>query len=58
MIENLIIDEQTLREHNIEQILVRAVSLFRKTGLSDLANKWERILNTYASKKALNNIQN
>jgi hypothetical protein len=54
MIEDLTIEDQKLQEHNIEQILVRAVNLFRKTGLSDLANKWERILNTYASKKALN----
>ncbi len=53
MIENLAIDEQKLREQNIEEILVRAVNLFKKTGLSELANKWERILNTYTSKKSL-----
>jgi hypothetical protein len=53
MIENFTTEEEKLRENNIEEILVRAVNLFKKTGLSELANKWERILNSYISKKSL-----
>ncbi|MHA1669015.1 MAG: hypothetical protein ACTSV5_00400 [Promethearchaeota archaeon] len=41
----------TAEENKIEEILLRAVSLFRRTGLSDLAEKWDKILRTYANKK-------
>ena len=41
------------RTKEIEDILTRAVSLFRKTGLTELADKWDRILKTYLSKKIL-----
>jgi hypothetical protein len=36
---------------NIKNILDRAVKLFRRTDLPELAEKWDRILNTYCSKK-------
>lgn len=38
-------------DNQIEEILTRAVSLFRRTGLSDLAEKWDKILRTYTNKK-------
>ncbi|MHA2281856.1 MAG: hypothetical protein ACXAC5_13515 [Promethearchaeota archaeon] len=38
-------------EENITNILDRAVKLFRKTDLPELAEKWDKILNTYRSKK-------
>ncbi|MFW9895502.1 MAG: hypothetical protein ACFFD7_06840 [Candidatus Thorarchaeota archaeon] len=38
-------------EENIAKILDRAVKLFRRTDLPELADKWDRILNTYRSKK-------
>ena len=41
------------RTKEIEDILTRGVSLFRKTGLTELADKWDRILKTYLSKKIL-----
>ena len=41
------------RSKEIEDILTRAVSLFEKTGLTELAEKWDRILKTYLSKKTL-----
>jgi hypothetical protein len=53
-----IIEKATLCRHNlednkIEEILSRAVSLFKKTGLDELAEKWDRILRTYMSRKLL-----
>ncbi|MHA2035464.1 MAG: hypothetical protein ACW98X_03465 [Promethearchaeota archaeon] len=36
---------------NITNILDRAVKLFRRTDLPELADKWDKILNTYRSKK-------
>ena len=47
------INNQTLQENQIEEILRTAVSLFKRTGLTDLADKWDRILKTYLSKKNL-----
>ena len=38
-------------EENIAKILDRAVKLFKKTNLNELAEKWDRILKTYDSKK-------
>ena len=51
-------DETPLRkdligENDIEEILYRAVSLFKKTGLTELAEKWDRILKMYVGKKIL-----
>jgi hypothetical protein len=50
MIENL---NKIESENKIEEILERAVNLFQKTGLTELANKWDRILTTYSTKKSL-----
>jgi len=38
-------------EENIKNILNRAVKLFRRTDLPELADKWDKILNTYHIKK-------
>ena len=52
MIETSSTDPDMLRyEENIAKILDRAVKLFRRTNLNDLADKWDRILKTYDSKK-------
>ena len=40
-------------EENITNILDRAVKLFRRTELPELAEKWDKILNTYRSKKKI-----
>ena len=51
MIENASTDPDILKyEENIANILDRAVKLFRRTNLNELAEKWDRILKTYASK--------
>lgn len=47
-----IIDNRT-EENQIEEILDRAVNLFEKTGLKDLAEKWDTILKMYVGKKEL-----
>ncbi len=52
MIENASNDSEILKyEENIAEILDRAVNLFRRTNLTELADKWDRILKTYNSKK-------
>ncbi|MFX0041495.1 MAG: hypothetical protein ACFE8L_01165 [Candidatus Hodarchaeota archaeon] len=38
-------------EENIAKILDRAVKLFRKTDLNELAEKWDKILKNYHAKK-------
>lgn len=38
-------------EENIAKILNRAVNLFKKTNLTELADKWDRILKTINSKR-------
>jgi hypothetical protein len=54
MMENSSFDYEVLNhESKIEEILTRAVALFQKTGLSDLAEKWEKILKTYISREEL-----
>ena len=40
-------------DNQIEEILYRAVNLFKKTGLTELAEKWDRILKMYVGKKVL-----
>ncbi len=40
-------------ENQIEEILFKAVNLFKKTGLTDLAEKWDKILKMYVGKKDL-----
>ena len=55
MIENSSYKDHGLKdanfEENIANILDRAVKLFKRTKLDSLAEKWDRILNTYKSKK-------
>ncbi|MHA1913421.1 MAG: hypothetical protein ACW986_10860 [Promethearchaeota archaeon] len=46
-------DNETCEE-NIAHILDQAVKLFRRTDLPELADKWDRILNTYRTKKTFN----
>ena len=38
-------------EENIANILDRAVKLFKKTDLNELAEKWDKILKNYHAKK-------
>ena len=40
-------------EENIKNILDRAVKLFRRTDLPELAEKWDKILNSYRTKKKM-----
>ena len=42
-----------IEDRQIEKILFRAVDLFKKTGLTDLAEKWDKILKTYVAKREL-----
>jgi len=44
--------ESLKHEENIAKILDNAVELFRKTGLGELAAKWDRILHNYMRAKA------
>ena len=53
MIDNIHLKNDLVEDKQIEKILFRAVDLFKKTGLTDLAEKWDRILKTYVSKKDL-----
>ena len=55
MLDNLHLRENKPEEKQIEEILFRAVNLFEKTGLKDLAEKWDTILKMYAGKKELSN---
>ncbi len=53
MIETSSTDPDIVRyEENITKILDRAVKLFRRTNLEELAEKWDKILTTYKSKKS------
>jgi len=53
MIDNTTLRKDLIDENQIEEILFRAVNLFKKTGLTDLADKWDRILKMYVGKKDL-----
>jgi len=53
MIDNIPLKNDLFEEKQIEKILFRAVDLFKKTGLTDLAEKWDKILKTYVAKKGL-----
>ena len=55
MLENLPLRENRSEEKQIEDILFRAVNLFEKSGLKDLAEKWDTILKMYVGKKELSN---
>lgn len=51
--DNTPLRKDLIGENQIEEILFRAVTLFKKTGLSDLADKWDKILKMYVGKKDL-----
>ena len=53
MLDNLPLKENRFEEKQIEEILFRAVNLFEKTGLKELAEKWDNILKMYVGKKVL-----
>ncbi len=53
MIDNIHLKNDLIEEKQIEKVLFRAVDLFKKTGLTELAEKWDRILKTYVAKKGL-----
>ena len=53
MIDNIDLENDLFEDKQIEKILYRAVDLFKKTGLTDLAEKWNRILKTYVAKREL-----
>ncbi len=53
MLENFPLKENISEEKQIEDILFRAVNLFEKTGLKELAEKWDTILKMYVGKKVL-----
>jgi len=53
MIDNIHLKNDLVEDKQIEKILFRAVDLFKKTGLTDLAEKWDKILKTYVAKKEL-----
>ncbi|MBA7514683.1 hypothetical protein ES705_06716 [subsurface metagenome] len=53
MIDNIHLKNDLLEEKQIEKLLFRAVDLFKKTGLTDLAEKWDRILKNYVAKREL-----
>ncbi len=39
-------------DQSIAKMLYRAVGIFERTGLTELAEKWERILNNYIRAKS------
>jgi len=53
MLENLPLRENRSEENRMEEILFKAVNLFEKTGLKELAEKWDIILKMYVGKKVL-----
>ncbi|MFX0033097.1 MAG: hypothetical protein ACFE8V_12935 [Promethearchaeota archaeon] len=53
MTENINLNNDISNETKIIQTFDRAVKLFEKTGLHDLAEKWNKILNTYINRENL-----
>lgn len=49
----MIDQDELYLSNSIIKILSNSVTLFRKTGLDDLAHKWDRILRNYIKKKSL-----
>ena len=48
------IDIENLRvDGSIAKMLYRAVGIFERTGLPELAEKWEKILNNYIRAKSI-----
>ena len=52
MMETIKFSNDLSKEAKIIQILDRAVTLFKKTGLIDLAEKWNKILKNYYRKRS------
>ena len=53
MMNNTPLRKDIIGDNQIEEIIFRAVNLFKKTGLTELAEKWDKILKTYVGKKSL-----
>ena len=53
MMDNTPLRKDIIGDNQVEEILFRAVNLFKKTGLTELAEKWDKILKTYVGKKNL-----
>ena len=56
MTENVKLNSDIANETKIIQVFDRAVKLFEKTGLNDLAEKWNRILKTYMNREKLGDL--
>jgi len=54
--ENIKLDNEISNEVRIIQIFNRAMNLFKKTGLDDLAEKWDKIIKTYINREHLSEI--
>ncbi|MGB5912814.1 MAG: hypothetical protein WBH31_16600 [Promethearchaeia archaeon] len=56
MMETIKFNNDLSKEAKVIQIFNRAVTLFKKTGLIDLAEKWNKILKTYMNRENLKQI--
>ncbi len=56
MMETIKSNNDLSKEAKILQIFDRAVTLFKKTGLNELAEKWNKILKTYTNRENLNKL--
>lgn len=56
MMETIKFNNDFSKEAKIIQIFDRAVTLFKKTGLNDLAEKWNKILKTYMNRENLSKL--
>jgi len=53
MMDNTPLRKDIIADNQVEEILFRAVNLFKKTRLTELAEKWDKILKTYVGKNSL-----
>ncbi|MFX1458992.1 MAG: hypothetical protein ACFFBT_05950 [Promethearchaeota archaeon] len=56
MMETIKFNNDLSKEAKIIRIFDRAVTLFKKTGLNDLAEKWNKILKTYTNRENLSKL--
>lgn len=56
MTENVELNRELSNQTKMIQIFDRAVKLFEKTGLNDLAEKWNKILKTYMHREQLSDL--
>ena len=56
MMETIKFNNDLSKEAKVIQIFDRAVTLFKKTGLIDLAEKWNKILKTYMNRENLSKV--